>query len=137
MGHVNSQRLRTLRDVRDNGISFSDSMSSCDACAFGKSSQKRHPKTTAHNIVRPFQLVYTHVLGAVSLPALGGFRFVSKFTDQHSKWKEVFLTSEKDDAVNTLKQFVQTVVIPRGLRIERLRNDRGGEHTAGYFENTT
>ncbi|CAN0393136.1 unnamed protein product, partial [Laminaria digitata] len=134
MGHVNPQSLRILRNASDNGINFSDSMSPCDVCAFGKSKQERHPKTTAHNTVRPFQLVCTDLLGPVSPPALGGYRYVSKFTDQHSKWKEVFLIKEKADAVNTLKQFVQTVVIPRGLRIERLRTDRGGEYTAGYFE---
>ena len=44
----------------------------------------------------------------------GGFSYVSKFTDQHSKWKEVLLINENADAVHTLKQFVQTVVIPRG-----------------------
>ena len=134
MGHVNSQSLRILRDASDNGINFSDSVSPCDICAFGKSKQERHPKTTTRNTLRPFQLVYTDLLGPVSPPALGGFRYVSKFTDQHNKWKEVFLIKEKADDFNTLKQFVQTVVIPRGLRIERLRTDRGGEYTAGYFD---
>ena len=134
MGHVNPQSLWILRDASDNGIYFSDSVSPCDVCAFGKSKQERHPKTTAHNTARPFPLVYTDPLGPVSPPALGGFRYVSMFTDQHSKWKEVFLIREKVDAINTLKQCVQTVVVPRGLRIERLRTDRGGEYTAGYFE---
>ena len=27
----------------------------------------------------------------------------------------------------------ETVVVPRGLRIERVRTDRGGEYTTGYF----
>ena len=133
MGHVTSQSLRILREATDNGINFSDSMSPCDVCAFGKSKQSRHPKTTRHNTVRPFQLVCTDLLGPVSPPALGVVRYVSKFTDQHSKWKEVFI-KEEADAVNTLKQFVQTVVIPRGQRVERLRSDRGDEYTAGYFE---
>ena len=67
-------------------------------------------------------------------PSLGGFLYVSKFTDQHSKCMEVFLIKEKGDAINTLKHFVQTVVIPSGLRIERLGTDRGGEYTVGHFE---
>ena len=131
MGHVNSQSLRILRDGSDNGINFNDSMSPCDLCAFERSKQERHPKTTTHNTVRPFKLVCTDLLGPVSRPALGGVRSVSKFTEQHSKWKEVFLIKEKADAVNRLKQFVQTVVIPPGLRIKRLLTDRGGECTAG------
>lgn len=59
----------------------------------------------------------TDLLGLISPPALGRFRYdVSKFTDQHSKWKEIFIIKEKGDAVCTPKQFVQTVVILRGLR---------------------
>ena len=134
MEHVNSQSLRILRDASDNGINFSNSMSPCDVCAFEKGKQERHPKTTAHNTIRPFQLVRTDPFGPVSPPALGGVHYVSKFTDQHRKWKGVFLIREKVDAINTLKQFAQTVVIPRGLRIARLRTDRGGAYTAGYFE---
>ena len=83
----------------------------------------------------PFDLFRrTDLFGPVSPPALGGVHYVSKFTDQHRKWKGVFLIREKVDAINTLKQFAQTVVIPRGLRIARLRTDRGGAYTAGYFE---
>lgn len=33
-----------------------------------------------------------------------------------------------------LKVLVETVVIPRSMRIERLRTDGGGEYTAGYFD---
>ena len=109
-------------------------MSPCDLCACGKSKLQCHPKTTTHTTDQPFQLVYTDLLGPVPPPALGGFCYVSKFTDQHSKWKEVFLIKEKGDAVSSLQQFVRTVVIPRGLRIERLRTGRWGGYTSGYFE---
>ena len=78
--------------------------------------------------------MYTDLLGPVSPPALGGFRYVSKYTDQHSKWKEVFMIKEKSDAVSSLQQFVQTMEISRDLRIERHRTDRGGGYTAGHFE---
>ena len=43
------------------------------------------------------------------------------------------LNKEKADA-NTLKQLVEMVVVPRGLRIKRLRTDMGGEYTAGYLK---
>ena len=133
MGHVNSQTLRILRDANDNGINVSDIMSPCDVCAFRKSKQERHPKTAAHNTVRPFQLVHTDLLGPVSPPALRRFRYVSKCTDQHSKLKEVFLIKEKADAVNTLKQFVRTVESLEACASSVFAL-RGGEYTAGYFE---
>ena len=78
--------------------------------------------------------MYTDLIRVVSLPALGGFRYVSKSTDQHRKWKQEFIIKEKSDAVSSLQQFVQTVVILRGLRIELLRTDGGGRSTAEYLE---
>ena len=133
MGHVNSQMLRSLRDASDNGINLSDSVSPCDVCVFGKRKRERHPKTTAHNTVRSFQLVYSDLVVLVWPPEIGGFRYVSTFTDQRRKYKEVFLIGEKADVINTLKRFVQTVVITRGLRVGHLRTQTGGggEYTAG------
>ena len=119
--------MKILLEAGDNGINVSDSMSPSDVCAFRKRKQERHPKTNTQNTVRPFQLVYTDRLAPVSPPAHGGVRCVSKSTDQHIKWKEVFIIMEKADVVNTLKQFVQTVVIRGGMRIDRLRTDGEGE----------
>ena len=39
----------------------------------------------------------------------------------------------KDKAIDTLSYLIQDYVIPLGTRIQRLRCDKGGESTAGYF----
>ena len=57
-------------------------------------------------------------------------KYVSKFADQRTKWKETFLIKAKSDAIDTLKLFNQSLVIPTGLGLERLRGDRGTESTA-------
>ena len=43
MGHINSQRLRILRDVGGNGINYSETMSPGDVCAFGNASNSAVP----------------------------------------------------------------------------------------------
>ena len=72
-------------------------------------------------------------MGPLSPPALGGFRYVSKFLDQLTKWNEVFLLKEKNSAVDTVQLYNQAVIIPSGLRLVRLRADKGGENTGAAF----
>lgn len=101
----------------------------------GKSKQQAHSKTTDHsNITAPFHIVYTDLMRAIDPVARGGFRYVSKFTNQHSKWKEIYLLNSEADAVDSLQYFLTKVAIPRKLRLKRLRADRGTEYTAGYFK---
>ena len=69
----------------------------------------------------------------LSPPALGGFRYVSKFSDQLTKWNEVFLLKEENSAVDTVQLYNQAGVMPSGLRLERLRADKGGENTGEAF----
>ena len=72
-------------------------------------------------------------MGPLSPPALGGFRYVSNFSDQLTTWNEVFLLKEKNSAVDTVQLYNQAVVIPSGLRLERLRADKAGENTGAAF----
>ena len=68
-----------------------------------------------YDIKQSFHLVLADLMGPMSPPALGGFQHVSKFVDQQTKWKEIFLIKAKSDAVDTLELFNQSLVIPTGL----------------------
>ena len=105
----------------------------CDVCTLGKSAQQAHPKRASYDVSRSFQLVTTDLMGPLSPPALGRFRYVSNFLDQLTKWNEVFLLKEKNSAVDTVQLYNQAVVIPSGLRLERLRADKGGENRGEAF----
>ena len=45
----------------------------------------------------------------------------------------MFRIKGKRDTIDTLKLFNQSLVIPTGLCLERLRGDRGTEYTARAF----
>ena len=47
----------------------------------------------------------------------------------------VYPISSKDKALDTLTYFIQDYVIPMGLRVQRLRCDKGGEYVADYYRN--
>eukprot|EP00903_Cladosiphon_okamuranus_P017944 g16511.t1 len=67
--------------------------------------------------------------------AKDGSRYISKFTDHHTRWKAVYPIASKDKALDTLTYFNQDYVIPTGNRIQRLRCDKGGEYIADYYRN--
>lgn len=73
-------------------------------------------------------------MGPITPAARGGYKFISKFTDDFSRMQETFLPKSKAEAVNSLHLYNMTVVIPLGLRIQRLRCDKGGEYTSTEFK---
>ena len=99
-----------------------------------KSKQQAHPKKSTRKTTRPMQLVYTDLMGPFTPAAKGGSRFVSKFTDDYSRMKEIFLLKNKTEAAESLHQYNMTVAAPLGLRIENLRCDKGGEYTGQELE---
>ena len=122
-----------LRKEKRNGVEYTGDLPMCDVCTLGKSAQQAHPKRASYDVSRSFQLVTTDLMGPLSPPALGRFRYVSNFLDQLTKWNEVFLLKEKNSAVDTVQLYNQAVVIPSGLRLERLRADKEGENRGEAF----
>ena len=65
-------------------------------------------------LTQPFQLVTIYGLGELRPVALGGFKFVSKFIDQFTKWSEVFLLKAISDVIDSVQLYNQHAVIPSG-----------------------
>ena len=126
MGHLNRKSLDLLKKVNNNGVSFDGTVPDCDVCAVGKSRQRAHPKTADQHVQHPFQLVFTDLIGQFTPEALGGYKFVSKISDEHTRcWTEIYLLKSKDGALHAFQSFVQSMVIPSGVRVEQLRADKG------------
>ena len=73
-------------------------------------------------------------MGPITPPALGDYRYVSKISDEYTKWTEIHLLKSKRDALHSFQAFVKSVVIPSGFRVERLRADKGGEYIGQTFK---
>lgn len=124
------EALELLNKTDDTGVSFKGGVSPCEVCAMGKSTRQAHPQTATLNIGQPFEVIHTDRLGPITPTTLGGFRYVSKFIDENTKWKETLLFKSKAEGAEPLRLFAQQgVVAPLGYRIERCRADRGGEYT--------
>ena len=131
--HMNPRNMEVLRNKKGNGVEYTGTISGCDICSVTKSKQQAHPKKSTRKTTRPMQLVYTDLMEPFTPAAKGGYRFVSKFTDDYSRMKEIFLLKNKTEAAESLHQYNMTVAAPLGLRIENLRCDKGGEHTGQEF----
>ena len=80
------------------------------------------------------RLIYTDLMGPFTPPAKGGYRYVSKFTDDYSRMKEVYLLGNKSEAAESLHQYNITVAVPLELRIEIVRWNKGGEYIGKEFK---
>ena len=103
-------------------------VSDCDICALSKSRQHAHPKKSTRTTTRPMQLIYTDLMGPFTPPAKGEYRYVSKFTDDNSRMKEVYLLRNNSEAAESLHQYNMIVAVPVGLRIEIVRCDKSSEY---------
>ncbi|CAN0317868.1 unnamed protein product, partial [Scytosiphon promiscuus] len=134
LGHMNPRNMELLRRTDGNGVDYTGAVSGCDICALGKSQQKAHPKTTKHTTDGPMELVYTDLMGPITPAAKGGYTYISKFTDDFSRMKEVFLLKSKAEAIESLHLYNMTVAVKLGLRIQRLRADKSGEYISKEFK---
>ena len=125
MGHLNRKRLDLLKKANNNGVSFDGTVPDCDVCAIWKSRQRAHPKTADQHDQHPFQLVFTYIMGQFTPETLGGYKYVSKISDERTRWTEIYFLKGKDGALHAFQSFVHSMVIPSRVRVERLRADKG------------
>ena len=134
LGHMNPRSMELLRRKEEDGVEYTGTVSDCDICALSKRRQQMHPKKSTRTSTRPMQLIYTDLMGPFTPPVKGGYRYVSKFTDDYSRMKEVYLLRNKSEAAESLHQYNMTVAAPLGLRIEIVRCDKGGEYIGKEFK---
>ena len=73
-------------------------------------------------------------MGPIKPAAKGGYVYFSTFTDDFTRMKEIFLLKSKDQAVDSLCLYTQTVAIPLGFRIQRVRADKRTKCISSAFQ---
>ena len=121
LGHPNEQVMKRVKSITECGVDFVDTLSACETCKINKSTQQNHPKTANKNkIIERLQLVSTDLLGPVTPLAIGGYRYMAKYTDHRSRLKAIYFIKNKSDTLDTLNKFIQDLAIPLGLRVQHL-----------------
>ena len=70
-------------------------MKDCDFCPLGKSTPQPHPKQATYGVLHPFKLTTVDTRGPFLPQALGVFGYATKFVDQKTKWKKVYIMKDK------------------------------------------
>ena len=68
-------------------------------------------------------------MGPFTLVTIGGYKYVSKITDECTKWTAVYVLISKNEALKSLQLFVGSMVILFGSRIVCWHADKDGEYT--------
>ena len=124
-----------MQRLDGNAVTFGGLTNHCDVCAVGKSQQLAHPRKIKHaDITASFHLVNADLMVPFEPAARGGYEYVSKITDQFTKWTAVYLLCTKNLALASLQLFVTSTGVPFGSRIVIWRADKGGEYTGEDFK---
>ncbi len=134
LGHPNDEVLNAAKNTQELGVKFKNITGPCSTCRLNKSTQQPRPKKANLEAEKPLELVHTDILGPIQPPSLGGFRFVTKFSCQTTKFRAVYFSRSKNEAANKLRSFNQDLAIPNGLKIKRISSDGGGEYVARYYQ---
>jgi transposase InsO family protein len=137
LGHISADAIRDLaRANAVTGLHIIDPSStiSCDSCEHAKATRKIICKQTTTSRAQAFgDEIYTDVWGPSRVETLGGRRYYITFTDDHTRFTKIQLLRTKDEAFAAYKAFAEWAKTQHGVRVKRLRSDRGGEYTSGEF----
>ena len=124
-----------MRRRDGNGVAVDGSIDHCNVCIVGKKSpagSHQEGQTRRHHGALSTAL-YTQ-MGPFKPEARGGYEYVSRITDQFTKWTAVYSLCSKAQAVASLQLYVTSTAIPFGSRIVTWRADKGGEYTGEDFK---
>jgi Reverse transcriptase (RNA-dependent DNA polymerase)/gag-polypeptide of LTR copia-type/Integrase core domain/GAG-pre-integrase domain len=138
LGHSNFRGIANM--ISTNTITGIDpkvcksNLSQCEACIYGKSHRIpfEHPK--ANRASGLLDLVHSDVCGPMQVPSMGGSRYFVTFTDDHSKWSDVFCMKMKSEVLECFRIWQKLAECHTGCKIRTIRSDDGGEYLSRAFK---
>jgi hypothetical protein len=111
-----------------------ESYETCEACLLGKMTKTPFigfPERASDLLA----LIHTNMCGPMSTMARGGFQYFITFTDDLSRYGQVYLMKHKSQTFEKFKEFQNEVENQCGKKIKALRSDWGGEYLSHEFSN--
>lgn len=75
---------------------FNSDYLTCDTCAAGKIVRAPFPKRS-HGSSSILEIVHTDLCGPMRTESKGGARYLLTFTDDYSRWTEIYLLHDKSE----------------------------------------
>jgi hypothetical protein len=135
LGHIGADHLCLL--LKNQGsiqADMSKRLDFCKGCIQGKIHHTNINKSPVARATAKGELIYTDICGPMSKPSLGGAAYFLTFTDDYSRYTEVYFLSHKNQALKKLHKFHAEVRNQFGINIKAICSDRGGEYLGHAFE---
>lgn len=135
LGHTGYSNLKMMqsKEMVIGLPKFSVNKEACESCILSKHNQDSFLKKLETRATQKLELIYSDVCGPMQNISMSGRRYIFIFIDDITRMVWVYFLMAKSDALATFKRFKNLVENQSGLKIKKLRTDRGIEYISGEF----
>ena len=106
----------------------------CESCVYAKATRKSIPKAREGERAKEFGgEIHSDVWGPAPVESKGGKRYYITFTDDKTRFTNLYLLAKKSDAFESYKTYEAWCSTQLDARIKVLHSDRGGEYLGKEF----
>ena len=109
-------------------------MKTCEICCSEKQIRESFPKSYGNRTKDVLEIVHSDVCGPMRIASHSGARYFVTFTDDFSRYCNVFVIKQKSDVFNVFKKYKNEVETLTGKRIKMLQSDNGREYCNREFD---
>lgn len=118
-----------LRNKYVDGLTFKleEKLPPCDECAVEKLTRLPFPKRLERS-PEILAIVHSDLCGPMIQESFGGARYILTFTDDHSRWSEIYFLKSKSEVSSKFLEYKNFIENQTGKRINSLQSDNGTEY---------
>ncbi|UYV78030.1 FHDC1 [Cordylochernes scorpioides] len=130
LGHIGMQNLRKLESLVDgmelNKLEKQEN-DVCEICIMAKQTRKSFGNERSR-ATRPLEIVHTDLCGPIEPLTHDNKKYIMTFLDDYTHFCYVYLLSNKYEAKEYIKEYVNEVERFLNAKVSKLRCDNGGEY---------
>ncbi|CAH2108768.1 unnamed protein product [Euphydryas editha] len=135
LGHINSECLNKMQNAVD-GLTLKEKVditkSTCTICCEGK--QARLPFThVGKRSTEVLYIIHTDICGPMECESIGGSKYFILFVDDFSRMTAIYFLKNKNDALNSFREYKVLVENQTNKKIRIIRSDNGREFCNAEF----
>ena len=139
LGHLNYDSVDRLAKgeiatgMRSKQVTPEETVKVCEPCALGKMHRESFPKQSNTKSTKVLELIHTDLCGPMEIESMGGSKYFLTFTDDYSRYSEVYFLKSKDEVFGKFQEYVLRVEKLQEEVLKTVRSDNGGEYTSNEF----
>jgi Reverse transcriptase (RNA-dependent DNA polymerase)/Integrase core domain len=131
LGHTNGKYLQKLDLCKDQP----NILQKCPSCMQCKSHKLPVNKTSNTRAMKPFERIFSDLMGPMENKTLKGATYVATFIDDKTRWVTAYLLKNKSETLKSFEHFMATCERQHNAKIQILHTDNGGEYCSIEFQN--